>query len=61
MFASKVIDYAEDPIFEIRTMNNEYTYTSIQYLGHQSATTTFFSAQIQVKLHDQPLLKKYSG
>ena len=54
MFATKVIDEAEDSVFEIRTMNNEHTYASIQHLGHGQTTATFLGAQIQVKLRDQP-------
>ena len=54
LFAIKVVDEAEDPFFEIRTMNNEHTCAGIQHLGHRQATATFLGAQIQAKLRDQP-------
>ena len=40
LFAIKVVDEAEDPIFEIQTINNEHNCANIQHLGHQQATAT---------------------
>ena len=54
LFAIKIINKAEDPIFKIRTMNNKDTCANIQYLSYQQAIATFLGAQIQVKLRDQP-------